>query len=416
MASRGERPGADQSALPGEVNHHKKGSFAAPATGERNPAPSAVVSPEVTDVPRVGRLGRRALVSPLVVDSTDTSAMKAPEPATGEQHSNGEIERGVIDIPREGDSSALDYQKAANTSKPQKEKESIPETDPGIRRLAQMRDRGNARVKAAEARLNGDDILTKAEREKLEQEVTAGKAEATQGEHGLFSAGRTVAEHVARGLRRPHVNLEEVNSEAYAELMRTVKKFDPDRGQFFPYIVSSVGGGIRRAYRDRHYNGLIRPLRSVWDDWARAINAQAILDQENGGSHVSNEEIAKKSGLTPARVDAMLNDPKGKRPRSLDEPDETGDPIGDKIPDDSWPISDMVAERVTLAHALGKLPEREQRIIGLSFWRGMTQTQIAREVGLSQMHVSRLLRRSLDRLRTELENDEQGAGVQENEK
>ncbi|PZG84700.1 hypothetical protein C1I97_33965 [Streptomyces sp. NTH33] len=179
-------------------------------------------------------------------------------------------------------------------------------------------------------------------------------------------------------------------------LVKAVDGYDPDRGHaFLSYAVPTVVGEVKRHLRDR--TGLLRLPRPVQDARQRVNQARSELEQLNGRS-VTHAEIAAACDLSPEAVADALRSERACRPRSLDLPGPTlSEVIGDRDP-----ALEFVVERVTLMRALNDLPHRERRILYLRFFDGQTQQQIASAVGLSQMHVSRLLARCLARLREAL--------------
>ncbi|WP_344399903.1 sigma-70 family RNA polymerase sigma factor [Streptomyces longisporus] len=188
-------------------------------------------------------------------------------------------------------------------------------------------------------------------------------------------------------------------------LIKAVDGYDPERGHaFLSYALPTVTGELKRHLRDR--TALVRLPRSLQEARLRVVHAQRELEQRLAGRAPTPAEIAEVSGLSPeAVVDALQSDTAA-YPRSLDAPPPGA---GDSWPDpaevtgDCDPALEFAADRVTLMRALQRLPVRERRILFLRFFHDQPQQQIATAVGLSQMHVSRLLARCLARLREELE-------------
>jgi RNA polymerase sigma-B factor len=196
-------------------------------------------------------------------------------------------------------------------------------------------------------------------------------------------------------------------------LVLAVDRFEPGRGVDFLYFaVPTITGEVLRHFRDR--TNTIRVPRRLRALQAMIDYTAAELEQRNGRS-ARPSEIAERLGVDVEFVIEGLAARGAGRPRSLDEPDLSGDGSSDRARFGSAlglheAEFDLVEHRQTLAPLLAALPERERRILLLRFFDGLTQTQIAAQVGISQMHVSRLLTRTLAGLRRQLMAD--GPAVQ----
>jgi RNA polymerase sigma-B factor len=182
-------------------------------------------------------------------------------------------------------------------------------------------------------------------------------------------------------------------------LIKAVDGFDVNRGvPFAGYAVPTILGEIKRYFRDHCWD--VRVSRSVHDRYLRLRGAVEELTRELGHAPRIGD-LAERLDLTEEAVIEALESAHAYDADSLnasarrDVPaGELGDLIG--APD---PALEHVEDRLTLLPALASLPARQQRIIALRFYANQTQTQIAERLGISQMHVSRLLSRSLTRLR-----------------
>jgi RNA polymerase sigma-B factor len=173
-------------------------------------------------------------------------------------------------------------------------------------------------------------------------------------------------------------------------LIRAVDRYDADRGPFEAYAVPSITGEIRRHLRDRC--ATVRIPRRAFEERARIRRARLELEARTGRA-ATVAEIARVAGVAPADVVDALDLP---RVEPLEEGDGTpADPIGE------------LDDRLALAAAFRSLPLRERRILLLAFYGERSQRHIAGDLGMSQIHVSRLLRSALDRLRAALD---EGAG------
>ncbi len=176
-------------------------------------------------------------------------------------------------------------------------------------------------------------------------------------------------------------------------LINAVDRFDPARGgTLVAYAVPSILGEIRRHLRDRC--ATVRIPRRVQEQRRALRRADRELFARLGRTP-SLRELAGRAGMPAAEAAGVLG---AAVPGPLPTDDDPGAPGVDGI-------SEAVAERLALLAALGGLDERERRIVGLCFYGDLSQAGVARELGLSPVHVSRLLRGALARLRTCLDGE-----------
>ena len=227
----------------------------------------------------------------------------------------------------------------------------------------------------------------------------------------LIAGYLPVARHIARKYSyrgEPPQDLEQVAS---LGLILAVDRFDPGRDiDFLSFAVPTITGEVLRHFRDRAHT--IRVPRRLRQLQSRIYDAAAELAQRDG--HAARPSaIARHLDVDVEVVlDALAAQGAGD-PASLDEPaqhDDGGSGAGDRARFASAlgqiePEFDLVEHREGLAPLLVAMPERERTILLLRFFGGLTQTEIAAQVGLSQMHVSRLLTRTLIRLRRQLAAD-----------
>jgi RNA polymerase sigma-B factor len=206
-----------------------------------------------------------------------------------------------------------------------------------------------------------------------------------------------VARHIAHrfaGRGEPEEDLVQAGT---VGLIGAVDRFDPHRGlDFLSFAVPTITGEIRRHFRDHTWAMRVpRRLKDIQSSMSAAI---APLAQELGRAPRPSE-IAERLGVPIADVLDGLTAQQAYRNDSLDQLTEIGDSPLAKGGDGGDSEIDGVEDRETLGPLLDALPERERRIIVLRFFGNRTQTQIAEVVGVSQMHVSRLLDRTLKELR-----------------
>lgn len=179
-------------------------------------------------------------------------------------------------------------------------------------------------------------------------------------------------------------------------LIKAVDRFDPTRSdELATFAAPTILGEIRRHFRDRTW--VVRVPRGVQEARAEVVASIEILSARLGRSP-SVAELAQETGLDIDDVLDALAAASAQRPDSL-----TRAPAGEEEQETEIRDHDRGYEeadaRVALEAALPELPPRERRILHLRFVEGLTQSEIADQIGISQMHVSRLLRRSLDALR-----------------
>lgn len=202
-----------------------------------------------------------------------------------------------------------------------------------------------------------------------------------------------LVEHLARrycGRGEPLDDLVQVGT---IGLLKAVDRYDPARGTALAsYAVPTVLGEIRRHFRDRGW--AVRVPRRLQELSRMLTDTQAELTQELGRAPTV-AELAERCGLDEDTVLEGLESAGAYSTVPLDPAADAAEPLLGS--DDDALVG--VENREALRPLLAALPARERRIIALRFVRGMSQSQIADEVGLSQMHVSRLLARSLAALR-----------------
>ena len=178
--------------------------------------------------------------------------------------------------------------------------------------------------------------------------------------------------------------------------LKAVRGFDPAFGtQFSTYAVPKIAGEIRRFLRD---DGPVKVSRGLKERGAGIRGARSRLSAQLGREPTLSE-LSQDTGLTPEEIAAA--ETATEPVISLQaETGEGGLTLEGML--SSGQEEEGVIERLTLRSAIGTLPEREQQVLLLRYYRGMTQMSAARVLGVSQVQVSRLERRALDRLRREL--------------
>ena len=215
------------------------------------------------------------------------------------------------------------------------------------------------------------------------------------------------AEYLARRFVHRGEPLDDLRQVALIGLVKAVERFDPDRGvNFTSFAAPTITGEIKRHFRDRTW--AIRVPRSLQELTLEIERCRGELGHELGHSptiaeiaeHLDVSEEAVLEGLEAAglyRTDSLDATVPGDDDRSV------GDRVAATV-DGHMEADDRVLVRELLAH----LPIRERRIVYLRFFEGLAQAEIADRMGISQMHVSRLLTRSLERLGEHIDPGEPG--------
>ena len=208
-----------------------------------------------------------------------------------------------------------------------------------------------------------------------------------------------LVEYLARRFRNRGEPLDDLVQVATIGLIKSVDRFDLDRGvEFSTYATPTIVGEIKRHFRDKGW--AIRVPRRLQELKLSLTKATSELSQSNGRAPTV-AELAQHLGLSEEEILEGLESANAYSAVSLDAPDG-GDDDSPAVAD-SLGMVDQALEgveyRESLKPLLEKLPAREKKILMLRFFGGMTQSQIAGELGISQMHVSRLLARTLAQLR-----------------
>ena len=213
-----------------------------------------------------------------------------------------------------------------------------------------------------------------------------------------------VVQHIARRFAGRGEPVDDLEQAGTVGLLNAVDRFEPDRGiDFLSYAVPTITGEVRRHFRDRTWS--MRVPRRLKDLQSSINSTVSQLSQElNRAPRPS--EIAARLGIAVEEVVEGLDAQQAYRSTSLDELVSGADTsLADTLGSADAEL-DKVEYRQTLAPLLDDLPERERTILVLRFFGNMTQTQIADRVGISQMHVSRLLAQTVAGLRRKMLSDD----------
>jgi RNA polymerase sigma-B factor len=212
----------------------------------------------------------------------------------------------------------------------------------------------------------------------------------------LIEANLALANQLARRFLHRGEPYEDLVQVASVALIKSVDRYDPERGvDFAPFATRTIIGELKRHFRDKGW--AVRASRRVQELYLELGHSSATLVQQLG-RNPTVPELAEATGASEEAVIEALEAGQGYRAASIDASESEDDPLLARLGelDTSY---DSVEDRALLGPALATLPLREQSILRMRFVDGLTQSEIAEAVGVSQMHVSRLLTSSLQKLR-----------------
>ena len=220
----------------------------------------------------------------------------------------------------------------------------------------------------------------------------------------LVTAHMGLAEYLARRFTNRGEPLDDLVQVAALGLLKAVDRFDPERGlEFSTYATPTIVGELKRHFRDKGW--AVRVPRRVQELHLRLGSVVSQLSQELGRSPTIGE-IAQAATVSEEEVLEAIEAGHAYRFTSLDAPSGNDDEmsLSAELGSEDQGLIDS-EHRVTLSPLIAQFPPRERMILHLRFFEGLTQSEIAGRLGISQMHVSRLLARALAQLRTQAEDD-----------
>jgi RNA polymerase sigma-B factor len=227
--------------------------------------------------------------------------------------------------------------------------------------------------------------------------VSAPPAPAARSNEELVASLLPLAKRLAARYRHSGESQEDLEQVACLGLVKAVDRYDPSAGPLVRYAVPTILGELRRHFRDKGWG--IHVPRSVQENLMTVNGAAERLATTLGRTPTAGD-IADATGMAIEDVIEATDAGASYTPAPLDAP-RGGDPDARSL-GESLGESDPNYELVELGQAIGPafrdLPPRERAIVQLRFFEDLTQSEIAERVGISQMHVSRLLRRALDTL------------------
>ena len=217
----------------------------------------------------------------------------------------------------------------------------------------------------------------------------------------LVAVNMPVADSVVSRYRARGIATEDLQQVAYLALIKAARRFDPCAGHdFLSFCVPTIRGEVRRYFRDKGW--MVRPPRRIQELQQRITKSQGEL-ATTLGRPPGPTDLARHLGEDPTDVREALDGQGCFTPTSLDRPvgDEQGAALGELIGDEDEAQSAAEA-RVALAPVVRRLSRRDRHILELRFFEGLTQREIADDIGVTQMQVSRLLSRIFRDIRNDL--------------
>ncbi|MFE2721945.1 RNA polymerase sigma factor SigF [Kitasatospora sp. NPDC059327] len=229
--------------------------------------------------------------------------------------------------------------------------------------------------------------------------LEAGSEEHTYVRDTLIELNLPLVRYASARFRSRNEPMEDIVQVGTIGLIKAIDRFDPERGVEFPtFAMPTVVGEIKRFFRDtswsvrvpRRLQELRLALTKAGDDLAQKLDRSPTVAELAACLGVSEEDVVEGLAVGNAYTASSLDSSPG---------EEDGDgPLAERLGYEDLAL-EGVEYRESLKPLLAKLPPRERRIIMLRFFGNLTQSQIGEEIGISQMHVSRLLTKTLTQLR-----------------
>jgi len=219
---------------------------------------------------------------------------------------------------------------------------------------------------------------------------------------------RPLVEYIARKLAFNRDDLDDLIQVGSIALLRALDRFQPEKEiDFSTFATTNIIGEIKHYFRDK--SKIVKIPRKLQELHSKIKNELKAYQQKEESPTI--KQLAEKFEVTQEQILEALEVSQHSRIQSLDAPtyhksdgNSASDPsLVDSLGTD--PIEDKLLDKETLKTSISQLSEREKRIVYLRFYGGLSQSEIAARMGLSQMHISRLLAKSLKTLRKKIEKD-----------
>ncbi|MEU0497065.1 SigB/SigF/SigG family RNA polymerase sigma factor [Mycobacterium sp. NPDC006124] len=219
----------------------------------------------------------------------------------------------------------------------------------------------------------------------------------------IFNRCLPLADRIARHYGGRGEDIEDLVQVARLGLVKAVNRFDPTKGSHFvAFAVPTMMGEVRRHFRDHGWS--MHVPRRLKDRHGHITRATMELTQTLGRAPTAGQLAEMLDMRREDIVDSLLA-AEAYRVHSIDAPISSGDSAPRMVSDTVGEIDfefDRITDQETVRPLLAALPERERTVLYLRFFESMTQSQIAERIGVSQMHVSRILEKTLRELRNQI--------------
>ena len=229
--------------------------------------------------------------------------------------------------------------------------------------------------------------------------IRRAKAGEAAAKEELLSNNTSLLKSVLRRYLGKGVEYDDLYQLACMGFLKAIAGFDEGFGvRFSTYAVPMIAGEIKRFLRD---DGSVKVSR-LMKKAARDMNAYIEKCVAERGEQPSVKELAQQFGMDESEVVFTLGS--ARMPVSIyeqgDYKDEKGTTLADRLP--AREDQEDMLEHIILKEAIGKLPEREKKIIFLRYFRDLTQSEVARRIGVSQVQISRIEGKIMDKFKEEL--------------
>ncbi len=212
----------------------------------------------------------------------------------------------------------------------------------------------------------------------------------------LLNRHSDLALAISKRYRGKGIDDDDLEQVAQMALLKAIHRFDDSYGDLRPFAAVTISGELKKLLRDRGWS--VRVPRALQESSLNLGRATEKLTQQLNRIP-TDEELARELDIDPGKVGEARSAGRAYRSSSIEKPAEsTGLSLLDRL-EDTDPALFNAEERVMIAEAIQELPVRQQQILKLRFDEDLTQTEIGDLLGISQMHVSRLLSRAIDELR-----------------
>ncbi len=229
--------------------------------------------------------------------------------------------------------------------------------------------------------------------------VAKAKSGDEQAKERLIEGNFPLIKSIVRGYQNKGVDYDDLYQIGCVGFLKAINNFDPSFAvKFSTYAVPMVAGEIKRFLRDDGNIKVSRAIKSLW------IKIKAYLDEfkKQNKELPTVEELAKKFEVDPADVIYAMDSSQQliSLNAQLDESSQSSQSVLDRVAADDK--SEQLIDKILLKDAINKLPSREKQILILRYFRGKTQSEVAEMCGVSQVQISRIESRIIEKLKKKI--------------